>query len=161
MKTEIAEMLRIAKELIGIDFPTQDAMNKYLKEHPDADKSNHRVVNMEDHPFNQMRKRKNDKALEQIGRHYKKDPKDLTVDDIYRYNERKGRKKAAGELLAAARELVGLDVPQKHQKNIAISTLKMSDAGARIMGGMTKEEARAFLKSIGYTDRQIAEIEKG
>ncbi len=44
-----------------------------------------------------------------------------------------------------------LDTFQKHQKKIAIATLRMSDAGARIMGGMTKDEARAFLKRIGLT----------
>ena len=38
------ELLAIARELVAIDFPTQDAMDKYLKEHPDADKSNHKVV---------------------------------------------------------------------------------------------------------------------
>jgi hypothetical protein len=37
-------LLFMAKELIGIDFPTQDAYDKYMKEHPDADKTNHRVV---------------------------------------------------------------------------------------------------------------------
>ncbi len=42
-----------------------------------------------------------------------------------------------------------LSIPESHQKRIAISTLRMSDIGARIMGGMTKEQARAFLKSIG------------
>jgi len=53
-----------------------------------------------------------------------------------------------------------LSVPEQHQKKIAISTLKLSDFGARIMGGMTKEEAREFLKSIGYTDQQIRKIEE-
>ncbi len=33
----------------------------------------------------------------------------------------------------------------KHQIAIAKATLRMSDAGARIMGGMTKDEARAIL----------------
>ena len=42
-----------------------------------------------------------------------------------------------------------LSVPDAHQKRIALATLKMSDAGARIMGGMTKDEARAFLRKIG------------
>lgn len=35
----------------------------------------------------------------------------------------------------------------------------MNDIGASIMGGMTKEEARRFLASIGYTQEQIAKIE--
>ena len=38
---------------------------------------------------------------------------------------------------------------EKHQKKIAIATLKMTDAGARIMGGMTKEEAREVLRKMG------------
>ena len=39
-----------------------------------------------------------------------------------------------------------VDVPTKHQIKIAKDTLKLSDAGAKIMGGMTKDEARAVLK---------------
>jgi hypothetical protein len=38
-----------------------------------------------------------------------------------------------------------LSVPEKHQLRIARDTLKMSDVGARIMGGPTKEEARAVI----------------
>ena len=53
-----------------------------------------------------------------------------------------------------------LSTPERHQKQIAIKTLKMSDAGAKIMGGMTKQEAREFLKKIGYTDTQIAKLEE-
>ena len=32
-------LLFIAKEILGMEFPTQDALDKYLKEHPDADDS--------------------------------------------------------------------------------------------------------------------------
>jgi hypothetical protein len=39
-----AEILKIAKSLVSIEFPTQDALDKYLKDHPDADRSNHKVV---------------------------------------------------------------------------------------------------------------------
>ena len=39
-----SELVRIAKDLLAMEFPTQDAMDKYLKEHPDADRSNHKVV---------------------------------------------------------------------------------------------------------------------
>lgn len=47
-----------------------------------------------------------------------------------------------------------LTVFEKHQKKIALATLKMSDVGASIMGGMTKEEARSFLTSrnIKFTE---------
>ena len=38
------------------------------------------------------------------------------------------------------------DIFAYHQIKIAKSTLKMSDIGARIMGGMTKDEARDILK---------------
>jgi len=52
-----------------------------------------------------------------------------------------------------------LSVPEKHQKNIAIKTLKMHDTAAFIMGGMSKDEARKFLQSIGYTDAQVRKLE--
>ena len=42
-----------------------------------------------------------------------------------------------------------IDVFAKHQIKIAKRTLEMSDIGARIMGGMTKPEAREVLKKHG------------
>ena len=42
-----------------------------------------------------------------------------------------------------------LSVFDKHQLNIARKTLKMSEIGARIMGGMTHEEAREIIKKFG------------
>jgi len=44
MKRVARELVSIAKSLVAIDFPTQDALDKYLKDHPDADRSKHRVV---------------------------------------------------------------------------------------------------------------------
>ena len=38
-----------------------------------------------------------------------------------------------------------LTVPERHQLKIARDTLKMSDVGARIMGGPTKEQAREII----------------
>lgn len=52
-----------------------------------------------------------------------------------------------------------LTVPEKHQLRIAKQTLRMTDAGANIMGGMTKDEARQFLSRIGWTGAKILEYE--
>ncbi len=41
-----------------------------------------------------------------------------------------------------------MNVFDKHQLRIARDTLKMSDEGALIMGGMTKEEARKVIKRL-------------
>ena len=38
-----------------------------------------------------------------------------------------------------------LTVPERHQLKVARKTLTYSDAGAFIMGGPTKEEARAII----------------
>lgn len=63
------------------------------------------------------------------------------------------------EALGEARQL---SVPEQHQKKIALKTLKLSDAGARIMGGMTKDQARSFLaKTCGWTPERIARAENG
>jgi len=43
-----------------------------------------------------------------------------------------------------------LSTPEKHQLKIARKTLNMSDASAFIAGGMSKDEARAFLQKIGH-----------
>jgi len=53
-----------------------------------------------------------------------------------------------------------LSVPEKHQLKIAKKTLKMSDVGASVMGGMTKPEAKKFLKSVGYTDKEIKKLDE-
>ena len=48
---------------------------------------------------------------------------------------------------------------EKHQLAIAKSTLRMSIAGALIMGGMNHDEARAFLRSQGWSDERIKKLE--
>ena len=51
-----------------------------------------------------------------------------------------------------------LSVPEKHQLKIAKDTLKMSDVGAMIMGGMTKDEARDVIdRLLGHTSIAIAD----
>ena len=42
-----------------------------------------------------------------------------------------------------------LSVFDRHRLNIARATVRMSDVGALIMGGMTKEEARDVIKRLG------------
>lgn len=41
-----------------------------------------------------------------------------------------------------------LSVPDRHQLKIARDTLKMSDAGVKIMGGPTKSEAREIIERL-------------
>ena len=48
------------------------------------------------------------------------------------------------------------DVPREHQLKIALKTLTMSDAGAAVMGGMSKKEAVNFLRSMcGYSNDDL------
>lgn len=41
-----------------------------------------------------------------------------------------------------------LTIFEKHQLKIARSTLKLSDVGSSIMGGMTKKEAIEFIQKM-------------
>lgn len=41
-----------------------------------------------------------------------------------------------------------LTVPERHQLKIARATLKMSDAMANVMGGMTRAEAREIVNRL-------------
>jgi hypothetical protein len=46
-----------------------------------------------------------------------------------------------------------LSVPEQHQLKIARQTLRYSDAGALVMGGPTKDEARAIIQRL--TGRRV------
>ena len=48
-----------------------------------------------------------------------------------------------------------LSVFDKHQLKIARQTLKMTDAGALIMGGMTKQEAVKVIKRLTGKDVKV------
>ena len=55
-----------------------------------------------------------------------------------------------------------LTVPQKHQLKIARDTLKMTDAGSKVMGGPNKEEARAIIKKLtGKVVKEEADDDQG
>lgn len=73
-------------------------------------------------------------------------------------NSASSEKKAT--LVGEKKKEKDLSEPEKHQLKIAKKTLKMNDVGANIMGGMNKEEARDFLKKIGYSDKEIEKLEE-
>lgn len=53
-----------------------------------------------------------------------------------------------------------LSVPDQHCYRIALSTLRLSDFGAMVMGGQTKDEARDFLRrKMGWSDEKIKRYE--
>ena len=58
-----AEILKIAKSLTAMNFPTQEALDKYMKEHPDADRSNHKVVEKKEEPAKKEAPEKKSKPL--------------------------------------------------------------------------------------------------
>lgn len=53
------------------------------------------------------------------------------------------------------------DVARHHQTKIAKQTLRMPDAMVGVMGGGSKEDARAHLKRVGWTDKMIHHHEHG
>ncbi len=58
------------------------------------------------------------------------------------------------------RDQIMTDTFEKHQLRIAKDTLRMSDAGALILGGMDKAEARAFLRdTMNWSEARVAKLE--
>jgi hypothetical protein len=92
-----------------------------------------------------------------------KDEKGKTDKNKDRSGERKDKKREREELgEGSKRPFDSASPPDVHQKKIALKTLKMSDVGADVMGGMSKVEARSFLKNrCGYSDARIAKLEEG
>lgn len=52
-------------------------------------------------------------------------------------------------------------VPERHQIKIARQTMKMSDAMARVMGGMDKATARVLLRKLGKNPRRRRRLRLG
>jgi len=52
-----------------------------------------------------------------------------------------------------------MDVFNNHQARLARATLQLSDAGALIMGSMTKEKARTVLRDNGWPASAVAAYE--
>lgn len=49
-----------------------------------------------------------------------------------------------------------LTVPDRHQRRIALDTLRLHEVGASILGGMDHRQAVQVLRGFGYTDQDIA-----
>ena len=63
-------------------------------------------------------------------------------------------------LLLFCEEIPMKSVPDAHQIAIAKKTLRLSDVGAMILGGMTKEEARSVLREkAGWSSDRISQFE--
>jgi hypothetical protein len=95
-KAVAKELVKVAKLLQAIEFDTQDAYDAYMKEHPEADKSNHSVKKEEkdEHPFLKHKKKLHDKAMEKIREWHKKGPdEEISNDEIIEYNQRGDKKK--------------------------------------------------------------------
>lgn len=58
------EFLKVARNLCAVEFETTEALKKYLKEHPDADKSKHKVKKT-----NKPIPRKQKEKLEDLNKH--------------------------------------------------------------------------------------------
>ena len=50
--------------------------------------------------------------------------------------------------MAKRKKRVPMSVPDKQQLRVSRQTLRYSDAGAKVMGGQTKAEARAFIAKM-------------
>jgi hypothetical protein len=51
------ELKKVAQELVSMDFSTKSQYDKYMKDHPDADKSKHHVVENKNSPIQDTSKK--------------------------------------------------------------------------------------------------------
>ena len=87
--------------------------------------------------------------------------KGLAAPDFETWVEVDEEAVGAFSMRAAAVKKGQRDPAFKHQLKIARDTLKMNPVMARIMGGMNHEEARAFLKRSGLSERWIPPHRRG
>ncbi len=68
--------------------------------------------------------------------------------------EEKAKIQKGLKLLEAIGKMPVQGTPEWHQFQIAKKTMKMNDAAASVMGGMTKSEAKKILDKYGYKFNQ-------
>ena len=54
-----------------------------------------------------------------------------------------------------------VDVALRHQIKIATRTLHLNDAGAVVLGGMSKQEAYDLLRDCGYSHAKLVRMQGG
>lgn len=151
---------RIAARRVAIDFRTQDALDTYLKEHPKADKSNHKVVKVEvvDH-------RKD--PIEVVD--HRKDPKKPQVPDPG-ISDGHPDVPLSGKHKKKLQELVsniptGLDpdsktgqVLSKAQKGEAPTEKEMAAAAKEIKDAKEKDASPDTLKRLRESEKRLRDI---
>lgn len=118
------ELLALARELMGMDFPTQEALDKYLKDHPDADRSKHRVVKNPDSSSGQIP--------------FKSPAGDKSVDDRETYNQMVRSRKPADMSQESLNKFMKNN-PDKGEQKIDKSKLLSPEALARKMKRVERE----------------------
>jgi len=58
------EIAKVAGILVGMEFPSEDALKKYLEEHPESDKSHHTVKKHEEKPTGETEEKPVEKPTE-------------------------------------------------------------------------------------------------
>ena len=76
------KMLALAKELLAVDFGTKEEMDKYLKDHPGANRSNHKVVKTKKAPVKKAPVKKVEKKAP-AKQTTKSHPIDKVMDDQF------------------------------------------------------------------------------
>jgi hypothetical protein len=103
----------LAKVLVGMEFPTEDALDKYLDLHPDADRSKHTVKKEEKEP---AKKDEGEAEHKPVGKPHKKTPIRRNtlekVKNVMKANGLEGEEDEMGEL-AGFKKTLGQRVPEK------------------------------------------------
>lgn len=58
-KSVAKDLLSVARDLVSMEFPSQEALDRYLKQHPDANTSNHTIKKKEDEKPSNGKKHEN------------------------------------------------------------------------------------------------------
>jgi hypothetical protein len=89
------ELVYLASELMAFEFPSKDALEKYLKEHPDADLSLHKVIEDKKKPSSpeeqEGKKSEGEADHPKIKKMQKDPPVSLSPDQNKTYKERVGQ----------------------------------------------------------------------
>jgi hypothetical protein len=119
-RTLAREIIKIAATLIGMEFPTKEALNRYLKKHPGSDRSKHTVKKvdkkrLQERPIKKTQKIQKKKPIKKVKPHKKAMPSKESIAKVKNIMSANGIKADSDEIkeLAGFKKTLGQRVPEK------------------------------------------------
>lgn len=133
----------LVTDRVAMEFETQDALEAYLKDHPKADKSKHKVKNQED---GEKRREHNHAPGSSLGSKLKEHAQHILFDDV---------EEAWSESEGAFEDIVTAVKPTRRKRERIVQSLKEANEATRAFFG-NRRYRRKKMQGLGHAIKKGA-----